>query len=340
MLKVKLTHAIDCLILLCFIFILACDKKTTLPPESSLSRQRILLSTSQFNDYNYMKRCFYFLDSYYRDAYFRLMQDGIHGYDAARVIDELKLYVPTIQTDPRAIFGCAAADNSMIFEDNFEYANEHKDAFWRLLEPGVEYKLEPNVGFIQLKSPVVNGMLAVAFRDASDNVYGDVNYTATIDTLSFRSHPIHLKMLKPDTPLPSDISWPLMFRHVYYLGDNDIFKKWDVEINVLYNAPTGKPQSSVTIDGKTISYNTIFGLDLVDDNGQPYPDGKVDANRGLSNDGLGTLEFPSLRPFADPSNPYFIQHPEMMASAIYDTISHSVIIRQSKYLIEAKLYIK
>ncbi len=277
-------------------------------------------------DYQYIKGVYFFLDHVYRDNYFPL-KNGIHDYDPSLEIAEIELYRSTVETDPKAIFGYAAADPAHIYEDEFESTEEHREGYWARLEK-TEYFVATDVGYIRLNSPVQDGiMLAVAYRDTSGNVYGDITYDAVADS----GKPIHLKMLKPKNPRPNDLTWNLMFRHVYYLGARNISED-GFEVKIYYDPSSGDPEETIQVDGKPVSYLNLFGLDRVDKTGNPKPDNIIDKNENILRLGNGELEFPSLRPFADP----LILPEEKFSDAMYDTTVQAEITRDSKFFIEVK----
>src|SRR5690606_11430567 len=94
---------------------------------------------------------------------------------------------------------------------------------------------------------------------------------------------------------------------------------------------------TASVDGKTVTYLQVFGLDRVNKNGDPTPDNIIDRNDNILRLGQGELWLPSLRPF-DPDEAEFQAKlpPEKRSPAIYDTTVQQVINGQSKFYFEVK----
>ncbi|MBN2012686.1 cell surface protein SprA [candidate division KSB1 bacterium] len=289
-------------------------------------------NTNTIKDYNYLKGYYFFLDSLYMDQYFPLNAQGEHTYASEdQVIDEIEVYVTTSENDPDGIQGYAAADKNKIFEDTFEPTEEHKEAYWKRLEFSTEYELQPDLGYIRLKQPVLDGkMLAVAYKDKGGRTVGEIDYEAVTDSTKKTSKPIHLRMLKPELPKPSDRTWWLMFRHVYSLGAKEISPD-GFELKINLEPPSGDPQETIEMNGKVQSYLELFGLDKYDVNGSPNPDNIIDNNPNILRLNEGELHLPSLYPFKDSD----ILPPDKFSAAMYDTTGQKVI-SDSKFVIEVK----
>ncbi len=287
----------------------------------------------QIKDSNYMKGVYFFLDQFYRDKYFPL-ENGQHEYDLNYTIADIEVYISTTEQDPKRIWGFAAADPARIMDDEFEVTREHVEGYWARLEK-TEYFVENDLGYIRLNTYAGDEkMLAVAYRDSSNNVYGEIDFS-TMEGDSI----IHLKLIKPKDPRPSDSTWDLMFRHVYNLGGRDI-EEDGFELKIFHTPPSGDDQETIQTDEGIKSFLHVFGLDNVDETGAPIPDNKIDNNSNIRRLGMGELEFPSLRPFDDVDNPYYdalkIGNPNKLVRAMYDTTNQSEITRDSKFYIEVK----
>jgi len=282
--------------------------------------------TQQIKDTNYMKGVYFFLNKRYRNNYFPL-QDGIHTYDPNLEISEIEVYVSTSEQDPKRIWGYASADSSRIQEDDFQITQEHVEGYWARLEK-TEYFVATDLGYIRLNNYVGDDKyLAVAYRDTSGNVYGDMNYTAQEDSI------IHLLLIKPKNPRPSDKSWDLMFRHIYYLGAKNISED-GFEAKIYYDPSSGDDEETVETEEGVKSWLEVFGFDKVDEVGAAQPDNVIDNNTNILRLGMGELEFPSLRPFSDSNNSLLPE--DLYVDAMYDTTNQSEITRDSKFYIEIK----
>lgn len=311
---------------------------TTIASQEKGENKKLTLSggaqegVQTIRDYNYMKGIYFFLDEVYRNNYFPL-QNGIHAYDPRREISDIEVYVSTSEQDPKRIWGYAAADSAKIWQDDFVVTQEHVEAYWSRLEK-TDYFVATDLGYIRLNNFVDdNKYLAVAYRDTSRRVLGDISFNALEDSI------IHLKLIKPKNPRPSDKTWDLMFRHIYYLGARNIDED-GFELKLFYEPSSGDVQETIQTNEGVKSYLAVFGFDAVDETGNPTPDNKIDKNSNILRLAMGELEFPSLRPFDDPTNPFYEaltagKEPKIV-SAMYDTTNQSEINRDSKFYIEVK----
>ena len=75
------------------------------------------------------------------------------------------------------------------------------------------------------------------------------------------------------------------------------------EVKIYFDPPSGNDQETVQTDQGPKSWLHVFGLDDVDQNGDNNPDNIIDNNSNFLRLGLGEMEFPSLRPFAEKTIP-------------------------------------
>ncbi len=275
-------------------------------------------------DYNYMKGVYFFLDDVYQRNYTRYDENGNRLYDADKIITHFELYKsgPGYELKQGRIRGWALLDPTT--KDTSRIDQENAFGYWIRMEPQKDYFLSTDIGKIKLYVPVGdNEMLAIAYRDTSGHTLGDVFFNP------LSQNTIFLKMLKPQNPRPSDKTWNLMLRNVYYLGSRNIDKE-GFEVKIFFDVPSGDDQESY---GAT-SYLNIFGLDRVNQSGNPTPDNIIDDNSNFLRLGDGELEFPSLRPFADTTNALLPR--DKYVSAMYDTTSQSYIANASKFYIQVK----
>jgi len=284
----------------------------------------------KIKDYNYMKGVYFFLDHSYRDNY-QIYNDGAHIYNNNKIVTNWEIYKsgPGYEQRQGRVYGWALADPDVSDPDTFKVDQENAKGYWIRLDRS-EYFLEPGLGFIRLNNSVSDGeMLAIAYRDSSGNIMGDIGFDAQTDNI------IILKMLKPQSPRPSDSTWDLMFRHVYYLGARNIDPD-GFEANIFFKPPSGNDEETIQTEEGPRSYLHVFGLDNVDQNAAENPDNIIDENPNFRRLGQGELEFPSLRPFADTTNSYLPR--EKYVRAMYDTNTtcQSAISNDSKFYILIK----
>ena len=275
-------------------------------------------------DYNYMKGVYFFIDDSFRVKYTDYDSDNNHKYDPDRKITQFELYKsgPGYEQQQGRIRGWALLNPALKDTSAEKRNSENALGYWIRLEQQKDYFLFTDLGKIRLNLSVRDDeMLAIAYSTANGETVGDVSFNP--DSLTT----IFLKMLKPQNPRPSDSTWALMQRNVYYLGSRNIDRD-GFELKIFYHPPSGNDEESIG----SRSYLEIFGLDKFDLNGDEKPDNIVDDNPNFLRLGEGELEFPSLEPFADSS-----RLPEdKLVTAMYDTTLQSFIANESKFYIQVK----
>ncbi|MBM3325021.1 MAG: cell surface protein SprA, partial [Calditrichaeota bacterium] len=99
----------------------------------------------------------------------------------------------------------------------------------------------------------------------------------------------------PKNPQPTDLTWNLMFRHVYSLNAQDIDPN-NFKMEIVRSASSSNiPETS--LPGLSETYLTTFRFDLEDATGGPTPDGKVDNYPALIRYDRGEIHFQDLTPF-------------------------------------------
>jgi hypothetical protein len=292
---------------------------------------------------------YFFLDKEYRNQYRFFQNDQlIHSFNPDRKINDpttdfylFKMVIGTMippdaitiyaiypsdsmDTDPTFYEKTPAEVDSLIDIDQLTSRNYKKGRFIKL-ERNSDYYLDEYSGYIRLNQPLsVMDVIAVAYRTNQGATYGELGQLAQTDTSV-------LKLLRPDSPLYSDNSWPLAWRHVYSLQSNNI-EKVGFSFKIVYQPPGATETESYTPPGggDPITFLHTMGLDRTNSNGQLQPDGILDDNDAIIDYVNGEVIFPDLRPF-DPlgyyiwdatNQQYVLQDtlPETYRiSAIYDT---------------------
>jgi len=260
--------------------------------------------TYTFEDVDLVRDQYFFLDNMYRDNYPIYSGNFIHQLPARTISDievyrsvnprlaevyyegvavydeELDNFVPAI---PVGVTGTAYASAvSEIYEqysaeDNLENA---EIAYFEALDPDNDYDVDPNLGYIRLKSSAQDDqIIAVAYI---------LNDGTRIGSFSPAGSQVVLKLLKPATPNPDDPTWDLSWRHVYWTGTMDIsFSNFGL---TMYRGT----QKKETNEAGT-NLLEVFGLDHFSSDGSSNPDGIIDSL--FINKKYGELHFPDLRPF-------------------------------------------
>jgi len=292
-------------------------------------------SKISIKDYDYRKNTYFYLDSLFRENMYSSYQKN-HQFvqDSRGSVEDLKVYKSqTIETA-----GCIRGTAYVDPRDTSKYSEYKAIRLFKLLELNKDYVADESMGYLRMTTQLQDGeVLAVAYRiiDLSGNTvsgeeYGDY---ARTDTASGTNYV--LKLIKPETLLPSHPCWDLEFKNIYYLGTTGI-EKDGFSLDILYT----QGGSKVDYDAATgKNFLQLFGLDLVDDNGSANPNGVIDAdNAYILNLTTGELWFPFLRPFQyDSSDIEGKRNPNLSrtynCSAMYDSnrTDYSDINNDSKF---------
>jgi len=296
-------------------------------------------------DYQYRRGTYFFLNHVYRRNFKRFDAEGNHLFNPDSVITQIELYKSDYRYEnkPGSIRGWAIADPrgaDPANPDTSTFDQEHYRGYFLRVDP-TDYFVDKELGYIALERPLQEGeVLAVAYRDTSGNEVGDIHFVDDGHST------IILQLLRPRTPLPSDYTWDLEWKNVYYLGTTNINRE-GFELKIFYKpAASEEPQETQEVDGQQVSYLQIFGLDQKDQNGNPNPDNLLDNDPNIINWARGELIFPDLRPF-DPEG-YYVNgqlvrsklDPQKREPAIYDTTDFQYISRQSRFYIAVKAKIR
>ena len=203
-----------------------------------------------------------------------------------------------------------------------------------------EYTLNNRLGFITLNQQLNNDeVLAVAFQYTLDGQTFQVGEFST-DGIA-PPDALILRLLKATITNPRIPLWDLMMKNVYSLGAFQVNRE-NFRLDLVYNNPvTGVdinyiPRAPVD----QIPLIQTVGLDRLDPNNAPNPDGWFDfidgaaTNGGTINTQNGRIFFPVLEPFGsyldrqligpDPSNP--IQPESIRRTIVYQQLYDSTKI--------------
>ncbi|MBN2414805.1 cell surface protein SprA [bacterium] len=294
----------------------------------------------EIEDYDYKKATYFFLDTLYRNEFTNYAPNGAHIVDPLNIITTIQIYKSDVQyeSQPGAFQAWAAADLSQGTPVNAD--NETVKRYFLRLEPIKDYYVNRELGYIQMSVSLRESeILAVAYRDSSGRVFGDLQATETAQT----GIPV-LKLIKAQAPLPSFETWDLEWKNVYNIGIPDITDDefaQNFKVKIFYKDPSGQPKESALVNGAAQSFLHIFGLDDIDLNGARIPDNKIDNNPNIINKSRGEIIFPNLRPFdpqpgTGPASDLWggEEGDEYRYSAVYDTTKRDYISNTSKFKIE------
>lgn len=318
---------------------------TTVASQEKGENKKLSLSGGQtedsrrINDYDYRRFAYFFVDDHFREDY-KQFQNRWQHYASPRAIADIEVYKSDANYEtkyPQSIRGWAVVNPAN--PDTSEAGPETYLGNWIRLEPTVDYYVENSLGYIVPTNPLnKDEVLAVAYRDSTGFVVGDIDYSPQI------GRNLLLRLVKTRNPLPRYQTSKLEWKNVYYLGARNIDRD-GFELKVFFKTPSGDPQESQLVGSESKSFLNIFGLDEVDATGAPNPDNKLDDNPQIVNWGRGELIFPWLEPF-DPDNPDGVvvggaaQPSELLQATrdgtMYDTTSTNFISQRSKFYLDIK----
>ena len=305
---------------------------------------------NEINDYDYIKDTYFFLDYSYRTQFALIDPNtGEHQYDPEKVITQIDVYLSdgSEQSEQNDyIVAWATLNGDTTSTENLSSVDPKKmyNGYFKRLTENTDYYFDTKLGFVRLNYAMMDHqILAVAYKMENGDAYGHQNDAETdIDGEGAKRI---LKMIRPRNPQPTDFTWDLEWRHAYSLKGRNINKE-NFELKLFQKTASGDPKEVLTIDGKSVGFLNVFGLDNFNKTGSKTPDNIIDNNPNFLNLASGELIFPDLRPFdPDPNSTFYQEHPELydalkekglLTPAIYDTTNRQYISSDSKFFIEVK----
>ena len=277
----------------------------------------------QINDYDFMRNTYFFLDDFYKDRLYPTIQTLFRAKPSNKRIQNIEVYLTAGGTETGSFEAIAVPDpNSPGQILNLTASRGIKQRFKRLVK-NIDYEVSENHGFIRMNTHMSEeDVLAVSYIDLGGDVFG-----GQLESLGEgQDSLVILKLIKGKNPFPTDPTWNLEFKNVYYLGATSINKE-GFELKIVDDRSSGEPQER---DSKGINFLQLFGLDSLDVNGKSQPDQIFDIDsEAIINLQRGELWFPALRPFYTPN----ALDSRFYSQAIYDTTSQPVRQAASKFKI-------
>ena len=173
---------------------------------------------------------------------------------------------------------------------------------FRLLREGIDYTVDGQLGWLSLTSALTEReVLAVAYQYEGPTgrvTVGD--YLRPAQNAEQTGPRTILKLLRAPDPTPESPLWDLTLRNVYRIGGRSLNAN-TFDLDLTYEPPGGTP--SEIPDGLSLGGRTLlaaFGLDRLNEQGQPRADDTFDFRQGYTVDpGAGRVIFPVRQPFAD-----------------------------------------
>jgi len=193
---------------------------------------------------------------------------------------------------------------------------DFETVYARKLGPN-EYYYNPQVGFISVNQTLQpSDVLAVAYQYSyNGNIYQVGEFASDVPPDTAAANPLtgvsagatkvlYLKLLKATAQRTNLPIWNMMMKNIYSLkvaGGNSLsnITKTGFQLSVNYDQPSKGVKNYLPQGNKPgIPLLTLLGLDRLNANNDPGPDGVFDYIEGFTViSSLGTIIFPELQPF-------------------------------------------
>ncbi len=260
----------------------------------------------------------FFLDTPYRSQYEQYVQSIFHQGNPSLIVTAAEIYVSQAGypvdylKQHRAI---AYINLSPMLSNRYDTTlrsfdsirvGEAEAGMFRKLDPW-EYTLDPVTGVLTVNQNLAQDgdIIAAAYTTSSGCTYGEFLADPGPD-----AQPAVLKLVKPMVVSPLyKTAWNLMLKNVYNLGrgflQNPLNSHYRFAIDFVYYSADGNKCESI----EGIPLLRLFGLDRLDRDGNPTPDGELDWLPGITvDDERGGIILPSLRPLDDGIRQWFLQN--------------------------------
>ena len=322
------------LILTSFLFV-NCSKKSTKQDEPEPVSYQII------RDYDYLQRTFYYLGqdesmNYGGHSHAITYQNEFFLGDSVTDIRLFKsnVYIHANPDSNPYPFAVAFVDPKN--QDTvISYNEEAPFRRFEEIDPDSYYVNRSQYWIRLYKSLWENDILAAYYVILRWNGSVDtVGHIKDSCTTSEYDTCMKLKLIKSEMPRPGDFTWEYEWRNVYFLRTTYIDKE-AFSIDVYKGWPyIESPRTDENHQDGT-PYLRIFGLDQLDRNGDPQPDGLVDHRR--IDFLLGYLFFPNRYPFSPPPGVSYTGNPadtlQQRVRPIYNSASWVKRREASKYYI-------
>lgn len=210
-----------------------------------------------------------------------------------------------------------------------------------------EFRFEPQLGYISLTAPLRNDeVLAVAY----EYTFNGRNYKVGELTEDYQNRAVDevlvLKLLKSatirnrtDLPL-----WDLMMKNVYSLNTQNITRQ-NFQLRVIYkDDQTGVDNPTLQDSRNPILQQSLLramGLDQLNPNNDPQPDGNFDFVEGVTIDSrLGRIYFPVLEPFGANLQRYLATEPQLIEKYVFNTLYRSTLADAQQVADKTKFFLR
>ena len=217
-----------------------------------------------------------------------------------RSLNSNSLY-PTLIDDPKARLLNSVLTEITTANPNLQLQSvqDFEKTYARQLA-STEYTFDPRLGTLYLNQQLdPDDVLAVAYQYTyNGQTYQVGEFASDVPSNVDSSKVLFLKMLKATSARTKLPIWNLMMKNVYSLGAYQVNPQ-DFFLDVYYLAPGGGERRYIPADSLNgIPLIQLLGLDRLNNNQDPQPDGVFDFLDGLTIiSSSGKIIFPVLQPF-------------------------------------------
>ncbi|PWD99199.1 T9SS outer membrane translocon Sov/SprA [Marinilabilia rubra] len=207
----------------------------------------------------------------------------------------------------------------------------------RLLDQS-QYTLHSKLGYISLNSPLNDDeVLAVAYEYTYN---GQVYKVGELSTSGIEApSSLYLKLLKGTLLSPRVKTWDLMMKNIYAIGAYQVSPE-DFIMDVVYlddsqgsfinYFPEGPKPDEGGINGELLI--SVMGLDRLDGNQEPYPDGTFDFVPGYTIlADQGRVVFPVVEPFGQHLEGKLSGNPALIDKYVFNALYDSTLTVASQF---------
>ncbi len=176
---------------------------------------------------------------------------------------------------------------------------------FKRLRANIDYTFDAQLGWISLATSLTESdLIAVAYQyETTDGRLVTVgDYGRPAQSTSQNGPRTILKLLRADSPKPTDPLWDLTMRNIYRVGGRSL-NPTTFQLAVTYepagaSASTTPPADELSFEQRT--FLEVLGLDRVNEQGLATPDDVFDFSSGVTvNPDNGRVIFPVRQPFGD-----------------------------------------
>jgi hypothetical protein len=281
---------------------------------------------SSVKDFEYLQNQYFFIDNFFHDRFEEGHSENLQLfiYPTGKDVVDLEVWISTLSTDPYRLEALAVSNPENFTNINIhDYTPDQSDrgiykGYFKLLSDSL-YNFDDARGFLGLNEPVQpHTVLAVSYKTSDGESVGTLSNDDTTGNFL-------LRLIKVKFQVPSDSTWSLMMKNVYFLGDNlKALPDFDLQI---VHANTGDIYAN---EGDEESLLTLLGLDILDNDEKLNADGKFDFNPLFFDKSTGVLIFPGLHPF-DPLPESAFQLDENSRVKIYNETNPTYFLYEHRY---------